>query len=391
MDTTKHTDENLHQYIWRLGSLKMSGLLSVTWEELANIINDEVGCHRTGEGLRKELSVANKYKTEVFDNSSDSTLKAELLKKQAQTKNVETNKLLREYSRDQLIAEEVGKAITTLPPLEQPPVIHPVEHSDRAGVLCFGDEHFGCQFSIKGLHGEVLNEYNADVFYRRMDLLLSKTVAIVERYGFKDLYVFSFGDFVDGIIHLSQLMALQYGLLEAVVLYSRYICDWLNELSQYVRIHYQMTDGNHTELRLLNMPKGTTKENLGIIVREFIRVRMKDNSNFEMVENPTGNIYETILGYNVLGIHGEFNGSAVNAVKNFANTYNTKINYLLAGHKHHVDVQEVGPETEFIGIPSIIGINDYSVSINAVSNPAATFLVFERGHGKTVQYTIDLK
>ena len=79
-----------------------------------------------------------------------------------------------------------------------------------------------------------------------------------------------------------------------------------------------------------------------------------------------------------------------NSVKDFSNTYGVRINYLIAGHNHHSRLEEVGMDVESIGVPSIIGIDNYSMSLNAVSNPGATLLLLEEGKGKTVQYTIKL-
>ena len=84
--------------------------------------------------------------------------------------------------------------------------------------------------------------------------------------------------------------------------FADFISNWLNELSKYAQIKYQSTNGNHTELRQLGQPKGTfTEDNMGKVVSEFIKVRLKDNPNFEYIENPTGymeyifNIYWRVI------------------------------------------------------------------------------------------------
>ena len=39
----KRIDENESQYIWRIGQAKDSGLLNLTWEQLAPMLNVELG------------------------------------------------------------------------------------------------------------------------------------------------------------------------------------------------------------------------------------------------------------------------------------------------------------------------------------------------------------
>lgn len=381
--------ECLEQYLYRLGEYKSSGLLDMTWDDIAGKLNEQFGLERSSDVCRKEYNIAKRYAEQVFRHGTSNTVGAEVLKMQAQTKNLETNRWLREYSRDQLILETITESIQKLTPIEFPKQIQ-CERGNRVGMLCMGDAHFGTEFTIYGLAGEVLNKYNEDVFTDRMHRLLAETIRIVQENQLSDLYVNDLGDFADGVLRVSQLAHLQYGVVESTVRYAEFLANWLNALSEHVRIHFGMVNGNHTELRMLGQPKSTFKdENMGIVVRAFIKERLKDNPNFEFIENKTGYIFQKIYGYTILCIHGdEVRGN--NSVKDFSNTYGVRINYLIVGHNHHSRLEEVGMDVESIGVPSIIGIDNYSMSLNAVSNPGATLLLLEEGKGKTVQYTIKL-
>ena len=237
---------------------------------------------------------------------------------------------------------------------------------------------------------EILNSYSPEIFESRMWNLLAQTISIVQKEGFSQLYVFSMGDFEDGLLRIKQLMQLRYGVVEGTVRYADFMSVWLNELSKYVRIEFQFTNGNHTELRMLSQPKGTfTRENMGLVVEAILKARLADNPNFEYVKNSTGYIYANVLGYNLLGCHGEVRNME-QAIKDFSNMYRVQIDYLLAGHKHHSRSETVGINQEVINVPSIIGVDDYSLSIHKMSNAGATFLVLERGKGKTIEYSIKL-
>ena len=386
-------DENPQQYLWRIGNLKDSGIVKESWTELAPILNAQTDCIKRDDNWRKEYAIAKRYKNCVFgsENVGNDQKLAHKMKIQAQTKNIETNAWLRENARDDLIIEEIKDQISKLKPIEFPQSCIPHSQNELTGVLCFGDEHFGTEYTIYGLNDEVINAYNPGIFYGRMENLLSKTLEIINKNHLTALNVYSFGDFADGVLRVSQLMKLKYGIVESTVMYSEYICYWLNELTKHVHVNYQMTSGNHTELRMLGQPKGTFKnENMDIVVKAFIKLRMEGNPNFTFKENKTGYIYDDIYGYKILGIHGEVNGTG-NVVKDFATAYDTKINYLFAAHKHHSRSEEVGQDCEFIGIPSIIGIDTYSMDLRKTSNPGATILIFEVGIGKSIQYFINLK
>lgn len=307
-----------------------------------------------------------------------------------QTEKLEVNRWLRENARDELIVEHIAQAIDKLPPLDIPEQIMMTNVNDRVGILAFGDEHFGAEFTIKGLQGEVINAYNPEVFMERMWYLLGQVLFIIEREGFSEIKVFSMGDFSDGLLRVKQLMQLRYGVVEGTVIYADFLVNWLNELSRYVRVEFQMTNGNHTELRMLGQPKGTfTRENMGLVVAAMIRTRLADNPNFTFVENPSGYIFTNVLDFNILGIHGEVKNME-QAIKDFSNTYRVPIDFLIAGHKHHAYSETVGINREVIIVPSIIGADDFAVSLNRTSNAGATFIVLERGKGKIIEYAIKL-
>lgn len=306
-----------------------------------------------------------------------------------QTEKLENNRWLRENARDELILEKILVAIDDLSPLPIPDVL-PVVHNSKEFCLAFGDEHFGTEFEIRGLHNEILNAYSPEIFESRMWDLLNQVIEIVQKESITKLNVFSMGDFSDGLLRVGQLIKLRYGVIEGSVKYAEFICNWLNKLSEYVNIEYQMVAGNHTELRMLGQPKGTFKDdNTMLFVREAIKERLKNNPNFHMTINPTGLIYGTLCNFNLLGIHGEVRNME-SALKDFSNTYQTSIDILIGGHLHHNKTESVGVNKDTINVPSIIGINDYSMSLNKTSNAGATLFIIEDGKGKVQEYNIKL-
>lgn len=374
---------------------------TIEWQDIADLRSEYTGEVEHRDTIRKGAKLFYEYlqagwiKNPVDDlvtTTSKATSQIRELQKERyklQTEKLELNRWLRENARDELIVEHISQAVKELKPLTIPEPIHS-EVLDRAGILMFGDEHYGTEFEIKGLNGEIINSYSPEEFENRMWNLLDQTISIVRKEAFSKIYVFSMGDFEDGLLRVKQLMQLRYGVVEGTVRYADFISNWLNELSKYVEIDFQTTSGNHTELRMLGQPKGTfTKENMSLVVDAILSTRLADNPNFTFTKNPTGFIYAEILGYNLLGIHGEVR-SMEQAIKDFSNMYRVQLDYLIAGHKHHSRSETVGINQEVINVPSIIGVDDYSMSIHKASNAGATFLVLERGKGKTIEYSIKL-
>ena len=402
MNLNKDINETELQYIWRLCFAKDSGTLDMTWDELADVLNknlrEDESEYYGSSAYRKKYQQAKLFRDEVFSKEESINYQNELLvqkrelekaKIKLQTEKLEYSKWLREEARDELIMEHIVKAIETLEPLSVPEKLG-VNLTNKAYALLFGDEHYGVEFELQDLYGSIINAYSPEIFEKRMWLLLNKTIEIINKENVDELNVFSMGDFADGCLRVSQLMKLRYGVVDGTIKYADFICNWLNELTKYVMVKFQMTDGNHTELRMLGQPKGTfTDDNMGKVVREFIKVRLKDNPNFVFVENPTGYIYAQLACSTFLGIHGEVKNMG-NAIKEFSQIYGVHIDYLAAGHLHHSRTEEVGVRSEVINVPSIVGIDSYSLSLRKTSNAGAKLLVFDNVDGLICEHKIKL-
>lgn len=404
-------DENLKrmetetedQYFYRVCSMKDS--LGFTWPQMAKIFNEEFGCNKGDTAYRKRWSA---FKS-VLDANTDKIVgedkyleevKAERRslekeRKKLQTEKLEYNRWLREEARDELICEHICNAIRELPPLDVPNVL-PAHvagrvNGEREGCLLIADPHYGVDLKITGLFGEVINEYSPEIFESRMWNLLTQIIDICQKEGFTSLNVYDLGDDVDGLIRISQLFKLRYGVIESTVRYGRFITEWLNELSKYVYVKYQMVkDSNHCQLRIFNQPKNTFKnENMSYIIAEKLMDRLGNNPNFEFIQNPTGYIFDNVVGYNVFGFHGE-SKNMEQAIKDFSKIYKVDIDFLVGGHKHHQNSTNVAIRSDVISAPSIIGVDDYALSLNRASDPGATLFVLENGKGKVIEYNIKL-
>lgn len=400
-------NETEDECLFRIGEAKRDGLLDLTWTEIAEFFNKEFRSdeteYRTESSYRKkfknyidakDMLTKSKFTESGFeDQYKELEVKKRELQKEkvkVQTEKLEYNRWLREEAREELIVEHIVNAIKGLQPLKVPEIIIPT-HNNRSASLVIADAHYGKELHINGLFGETLNEYSPEIFEQRMWDLLGQTINICEKEGFDTLNVYDLGDEIDGMLRVSALMKLRYGVLESAVRYGNFITVWLNELSEHVRIRYQMVkDSNHCQLRLLGQPKNTFKdENVSVIITDKIIDRLSENNNFEFVQNPTGYIFDQVSGYNVFGYHGE--GKRMEqAIKDFSKAYKTQIDFMIGGHNHHKESGNVGIESDVISIPSIIGIDDYSMSLNKTSDPGALLFVLEEGRGNVIEYNIKL-
>lgn len=400
MNYSRKENESDEELIYRICSEKE---VIGSWQDVADILNKLLNTEYTESKFRKQYQAfnkmlsANEHKILDDDNYLNElrVQKRELEKERVklQTEKLEYNRWLREDSRSELIEEHIIQAIKeNLNKTPQPNNIPCKKESEMeiGGQLNFADCHFGKDYKIYGLFDKVINEYSPEIFYSRMENLYNKTIALVKENNLDTLHINNLGDEIDGFLRNSQLWVLRYGAIESAVLFGNYLGHWLKKLSKEVNIIYNYTMGNHDELRLLDGRKDQHKvDNASLITSNCIKLINEDNPNFTMKENKTGLIYDEIVGFNFLGIHGEVKNLA-DVIKEYENIYNVKIDYILAGHKHFNEYCNCGVRKGAIGVSSIVGSDDFSMSIRKSADASASFIIYDRNKGKVKDYTIVL-
>ena len=360
-----------------------------------DIINKELGCEKaesTYRGIAKVWNECSEYMIDKQSNSSETKLELIEVKKERkkiQTLNVELNRLLREQSRSELFNESIENAINNLKPLNNNITIIDDTNTDKDAILFISDCHYGRKCTIKGLNGETISEYNTEIFKDRMWNLLSQVVESCKERQLKHLNVMGLGDFIDGLLRISQLNSLQLGVVDSVIEFSEFMSEWLNELSKYVSVDYYQVHGNHDEVRILTGKKGDfPHENVEKLIIKFIELRLKDNNNIKIHKSETDFIYVNILGVNVLGYHGE-NKNLTNSLRYFRSFYKQPIDLLFGGHLHSQSIETEGigqyGDAQCIRVNGICGIDDYSTKLQKASRAGANMFIFKEGKGKVSQ------
>lgn len=397
MDYKRFENETDDELIYRICSQKD---IIGTWCDVCNILNKLTGNDYNESAYRKKYQSFQKILNANQAKFADSSVQLSQIKEEQrnlikernklQTEKIEYNKWLRETARDELMEEKIIDAINNLSPLDIPePTGNHLNH--REYILTIADLHYGKELKINGLFGEILNEYSPEICERRLWDLATEVVNLIQKEHIDCLRIYNLSDNIEGVLRISQLMKLRYGVVDATIKVSELLANWLNYLSKYTKIKYAMCmDGNHDEIRSLVGKKGTfVDDNINKIVFMFIKERLRNNPNIEIIEQHTEMIFDNVCGFNILACHGDTK-NLINAIRDYSSIYGVNIDYLFAGHMHHSSQEDTGINSEVILVPSIIGIDDFSMKLRKTSNPAAKVFGFEPSVGKVVEYIYKL-
>ena len=403
IEIKKNSNETEEQFLWRIGQLIDSGKIQ-NWKSINDIVNKELGIEeekwRDESAFRKRYQAAKNFYNNCFSKMKEDDYQKELkaiqknIEKERvklRTEKLEYNKWLREEARDEMIKDEIISSISNLKPLSIPRYIKP-KMNKKAYLLAISDCHYGIEFEIKDLFGNIINEYSPEIFEVRMWHLLNQVIDFINKEKVDTLYLWDLGDGIESILRLnSQLMKLRYGIIDASIRYANFLAEWINVLSKYVRVNFQMVmSSNHCELRICNAPKGAfPEENMSKVMMTLIKEKLKNNPNVNIVENPTGLNYSQLTIWNCVGLHNE-SKNFEQAVNDLSKFYGVQVDYAISGHFHSYSGKETGICSEVLNVRSIMGTNPYAETLRKPADAGASLFVFDQVYGKVADISFKL-
>ena len=375
---------------------KKSGSIDRDWAEICEDFDLDLNAEtlrKAGVGIK--LVDDAQLLNDPADGSISSLSKGYVERQKLRDLSRQVNTAYRGEARSQLLREEIAEAIKKLPKIDvgYVPMLDPEE--DKSLVLALGDFHYGAEIEVKGLRGEIINRYDHTAFERRMHDLLAETVWIIQREGTGTVHVFLVGDLIDGMLRQSQLMRLEYGMVESTMRLSEYMAKWLSKLSEFADVRVYLCTGNHSEVRpLKSKNREFEDENLEKIILWYLEERLRDNGRVAFCGEARRMVLADVEGYSFLLLHGDGEKSIDQIAKDAINMYGEAIDFFVCGHKHKEQEYPMGMTDDgnsvIIRTPSICGVDKYAQSRGYGGKPGAIAMVIERDYGRRCVYPINL-
>lgn len=309
----------------------------------------------------------------------------------------QVNKMYRAEARDELLRETIAEAVGNLVPLR--PITYAPYHGQPSGkelVLCIGDMHFGANINIEGLEGETINHYDSAVFEERMEKLFDETVDIIKKENIDVVNLFMVGDLIDGMLRQSQLVKLEYGMVDSTIRFADFMSNWVLALADHAFVKVAACSGNHSEVRPLGSKKREfPNENMERIILWFMAERLRNYDWCTSVdENCKRFNKKNVLGYSFLLLHGDAEKDIPQFADETIRLYGKPIDFFVCGHKHRENEYPTGVTPQgtsiIIRVPSICGADSYAQSKSFGGKPGAIAIVMEKGYGRRCVYPIQL-
>ena len=393
VQTKMNPGENYYQYIWRLDNLIRSGNLP-SWEIITPYVNKQLFEDETdykGESaFRKSVKYARDfYEAGVFNQYLDDefllalkqqTKDLEIERQKLNATKVEYTRQIRQQSRFELFYQNIADKITTIDSPEF--VYHEFDHNNKCIVVGISDIHYGATF--KSEH----NEYSREICQERFNKLLDWLIDYISTHQTNRIKIINCGDTIQGLLRLSDLQINDTTVVECVVEVSKLIAAFLNSLSAFCDIeYYHVTHANHSQTRSLGTRASElAAEDVEKIIVNYIHDVLVNNERIQVIFD----INKEYLDFNIFDFQCTIeHGHRINNLNTFlrdkSNSRRKMYSYGFVGHFHNsqeiIVGEEDGHNVELLCIPSFIGSDPYSDTLNVGAKAMGKVYVFDPVYG----------
>lgn len=387
--------ESEEDYIYRVCGLKdKKGLI---WEEITEVLNKELD-YTYSESRYRKLYTAyirgyqsrneeiEKMSPEELDEYTIKNIELQKQRVKIQTLRLDFNKNIREQARQDLMYEEVVRAIQQINWTKSYD-FQPLQKQDEKAeyLLAFADVHFSKEFR------SITNFYNEEEVYKRFHKLLEEIKELVKDHRIGVLHVCALGDLLEGFyLRVSQIRGTRLGLVDQLIEFQKFLMEWLDEVSKIVKIkYYSVLSSNHGQTR----PYGSklnefVLEDMERVIFAFLKERFKDNDRIEIAVTEEKFSMLEVAGYNIILFHGHEIKNLATILKDISWKYKKFFDYALVAH-NHVGGEIVCGEgangknnCSVIRVPSIMGTDPYADDLLLGSKAGASLIKFTRSQGK---------
>ena len=332
----------------------------------------------SSENLRKAFYVVYKLLNKIDENNCEydaikdlENLRDEIYKERCRLQDIQREKRndLRVEARFENLLEVVKDNIGFMPTYEIKDFKPINKNQDKKyAVLQLSDWHCGA------LVDNQFNYYNVDTMVDRAIKVRNNALEYCKLHNVTDLVIEINGDMVNGAIHVSSRVESEEGVIQQVITVTDVLAKLINSMKPYFNsIKIVTTLGNHGRLTP-NKSDSITNENFEMLIPTMLRdklsdVKIIDSKGLDFTK------YE-IDGKIIMVSHGQ-NDSMTKVISDFSKMFKVVPNEVHLGHTHsYTDINDCDIKVTVNG--SLIGSDDYAVTIRKVTTPSQNLIVYEK-------------
>ena len=392
LDLNKKVDESELQYIWRLALAKDSGVLDMTWEELANVFNKNLDTNYGSSAFRKKFQQAQHFYDDVF-SKMEYSYSQELMeqKRELERLKVQFRDERNAWNKQNYTDARVEQKLNCLEEeLRDMGKINFPEHddvdinSDNDMLVILSDFHIGQAFN------SAWGKYNSDIAADRLEQLAEKVRKIAYRHKSENLYVAISGDLISGNIHKSIAITNREDVISQIKIASKLLINFCYNMSKYFKnVYVTNVAGNHS--RIDKKEDSLHSERLDDLVGWVVNSSLQHIKNIHFIPNQldVGIAEMNIRGKIYTSVHGDYDKFSKGGVENLVMMIGHIPYAVLFGHLHVCSLDECNG-VKMIRGGSLAGAGDQYTIEKRLSGKPAQMICICSDSGVDCYYPVEL-
>jgi hypothetical protein len=327
------------------------------------------------------------------------------LKAEAHILKIKNNQLLKEVNAHERLIEYNKMAIDALPPVRKPYRYYTHKRRVRESAVLVGScWHIGETVNKQQMGG--LNEYNFDIFVRRYQMLIEKTIKFtitnMSSFIFDELHIFLTGDMVSGTIHDEIEASNQLNIVEQATLGAFVTAQGISELARHFpQVIVTCVVGNHGRIKKRKYYKNKQQVNWDYIFYTNLSLLLKKQRNVKFNIPMSFWAGIEVQGHKFLIMHGDnikswgsipFYGINREVAKWIEIKASQKefFRYFIGSHYHTKAILQ-SPTGEKILNASLKGGDEYAMGLGFYGDPIQLLFGVHKKYGKSWELSINTK
>lgn len=382
---SKKPNETAEQFLFRLGYDKLHGNFQGTWDDVADILNQELDPPRpkSESTWRKKISSMLGIKEPQRIREPETDAEVEQIDRIAvELERLNVEKVLLREERAALNREKksaihianiqdiIAEKIQTVKPSKSfdPKDFKP--STDKVMYVMLSDLHYGIEFN------NIYGTYNTEIAAERLE----KYACYIEHYAklnkIRVCYVSLMGDMISGNIHTTTRIENREGIIAQVVGASELIKLFLKRLGDYFDLVYiNSVSGNHSRIDQ-DAEAALSHEKLDNLIFYYAKTALKEYKNMMF---DTTNLDSTIGVFEIfdqlyISVHGDYDKDLKTTARKMTAVCRQPVYAVLAGHVHVSSARF--EDVAYIYNGSVVGSgDDYTVKKRLYGNPMQNILI----------------
>ena len=360
--------ETYKSYLTRIINAKENG--QITYEEMGDFLVDDNRWN--SDNWRKFYYIAKevvKKLDEDIEYTQDDVIremedmKIEIYKEKVKLRDQrrELNKLHTKQARFENLVEVIKERLEEIGTLPREKYYKQLD-KEKGATLMVSDLHYGIKVDNQ------FNYYDTEVAEDRLKQLTNKTIQYCKKHDISHLNIELLGDEIAGTIHTSVRVQQEEDIIQQIIDCAELLSNMVNDLAEHVEsVTVYSVYGNHGRTES-NKHDAINRENYERLIYYFMKNRVKGVRFIDSQGEDFIKYYD--FGKTFVISHGDKDKQA-SAIEAYSKMLGEQVGEVHLAHWH--EFKEIG---NVIVNGSIVGSDDYAVSIRKHSKPCQVLKVY---------------